>query len=89
MRDYSQLEFFESKVEGRWISDFINPKDVNKIIKRLKKEFPTGKIENLGVYTTKEGPYTGLIRLKITFDNDPDESFFLFKIPTVNFGVFK
>jgi hypothetical protein len=76
------LDFTHKEGDG-WVSDFINKLDVHRIIAILSKQFPEGKLENLGVYTYKEGPYTGLYRLKITFTNDADEAFFLLKIQSL------
>lgn len=81
MNDWSSETLqFTHKEDTGWVSDFINERDVYKISDILAKEFPEGKLENLGIYTMKEGPYTGLYRLKITFKNDADEAFFLLKI---------
>lgn len=70
---------FTHKEGDGWISDFINKRDVYRISDRLVKEFPEGKVENLGIYTMEEGPHTGLYRLKITLKNDADVAFFLLK----------
>jgi hypothetical protein len=88
MRTYFPLEFYDSKTDGKWTSDFINKKEIKIIITRLKKEFPTAKIKNLGVYTYETGPYTDLMRVKVIFKNSADEAFFLLKIPTIDFGTY-
>jgi hypothetical protein len=77
--DDPQTLSFTHKEGNGWVSDFINVRDVNRISAILIDAFPTGKLENLGIYTMKDGPYTGLYRLKMTFENDADEAFFLLK----------